>query len=325
MDLIGLKALGAERFLELLGMCERMDARSETAGARGVRAALGALQGAAVALLFYEPSTRTRVSFELAAARLGMHAVRVNPEESSSQKGESLVATCRNLEAMGFEALVIRHQSCEAPHEVAQRVQIPVINAGNGNEEHPTQALIDCVTLRRAFGQRGEEMAGKKVAIIGDIAHSRVARSDVWALGYLGCQVVLAGPAGLMPAGDELGPDAAWCAAHVQVAASRDEALEDADAVIMLRVQQERLEKASGQQYRPETYLRDWGIDEAHQRRAMKPGAFILHPGPVIHGMELSEAVADGARSLILQQVSHAVAVRQAVYRACLGAQEFPN
>lgn len=322
MDLIGLKTLGAERFAALLALCERLDTSSAPAGGRGAPSEAGSLQGAAVALLFCEPSTRTRVSFELAAARLGMHAVRVSPEESSSQKGESLVATCRNLEAMGFEALVIRHQVCAAPHEVAERVQIPVINAGNGNDEHPTQALIDCVTLRRAFGRRGEEMAGKKVAIIGDIAHSRVARSDVWALGYLGCEVILAGPPGLMPAGDELGPDSAWRAGHVRGAASRDEALQDADAVIMLRVQQERLEKASGQQYHPETYLRDWGIDADVQRGAMKPGAFILHPGPVIHGMELSEALADGPQSLILEQVSHAVAVRQAVYLACLGAAQ---
>ncbi len=307
MDLIGLKDLDRQELLDFLDLAESfLDEGGNVVVAERHRAAL---QGQSVALLFFEPSTRTRVSFELAAKRLGAYTVRVGSEESSIQKGESVLETCRNLEAMGLDALVLRHHERQMPFAVRDRVEIPLINAGNGSGEHPSQALIDALTLRRAFRRRGEALEGKRIAIIGDIVHSRVARSDVHALRKLGCEVVLAGPSMLVPARE---PDDAWDA---EVVTRRDEALAGADAVIMLRVQQERIH---GELVDANAYVREWGIDEQVAAEAMTPGAFILHPGPVIRGMELTAAVADGPHSLILEQVGYGVAVRQAVLVKCL-------
>jgi aspartate carbamoyltransferase catalytic subunit len=306
MDLIGLKDLSTQQINQFL---DRAEALLDGAGNHRTPAKYRReLDGVSVALLFFEPSTRTRVSFELAAKQLGAHTVRVGSEESSIQKGESVLDTCRNLEAMGLDALVVRHNERHLPYAVKDRVDIPLINAGNGSGEHPTQALIDALTLRRAFRRRGEQLDGKRVAIIGDIVHSRVARSDVSALRKLGCEVVLAGPSMLVPKdGDEK-----W---NAERATSRDEALADADAVIMLRVQQERIH---GELVDANLYVREWGIDDQVVEECMKPGAFILHPGPVIRGMELTASVADSEQSLILEQVGYGIAVRQAVLLECL-------
>lgn len=307
MDLIGLKELSAPKFRGLLDLAE------DFVGADGrvvtPEKYRDALAGRSVGLLFFEPSTRTRSSFELAVDRLGAYALRVGAEQSSVQKGESVLDTCRNLEAMGVDALVIRHGERHLPFAVKDRVDIPLINAGNGSGEHPTQALIDALTLRRAFARSGETLEGKRVAIIGDIVHSRVARSDVHALTKLGAKVTLAGPSMLVPKE----ADAEW---NADCVTDREEALGDADAVIMLRVQTERIH---GELVDANSYVRDWGIDDQVAAEHMKPGAFILHPGPVIRGMELTASVADSERSLILEQVSYSVAVRQAVLLHCIG------
>jgi aspartate carbamoyltransferase catalytic subunit len=306
MDLLGLKDMSPGTLREFLELAETfIDEDGSVITPAEHRQALAERS---VALLFFEPSTRTRASFELAASKLGAFSVRVGSSESSVQKGESVLDTCRNLEAMGFDALVVRHSERHLPFAVKDRVDIPLINAGNGSGEHPTQALIDAITLQRAFGARGESLEGKCVAIVGDIVHSRVARSGVYALRKLGCRVVLAGPSMLVPkSGDE-----SWDAER---ASSRKEALAEADAVIMLRVQQERIH---GELVDANTYVREWGIDEQVVRDQMKPDAFVLHPGPVIRGMELTAAVADGPQSLILDQVRHSVAVRQAVLLTCM-------
>jgi aspartate carbamoyltransferase catalytic subunit len=306
MDLIGLKDISQQSLTGFLDLGETL--LNEAGDGRTANEYRQALDGLSVALLFFEPSTRTRVSFELAAKKLGADTVGVGSEGSSVQKGESVLDTCRNLEAMGLDALIIRHHERHLPFSVKDRIDIPLINAGNGSGEHPTQALIDALTLRRAFRRQGEVLEGKRIAIIGDIVHSRVARSDVYALRKLGCQVVLAGPSMLVPQES----DDTWDADYAE---SRDDALAEADAVIMLRVQQERIR---GELVDSNHYIREWGIDEQVASEQMKPGAFILHPGPVIRGMELSASVADSQRSLILEQVSYGIAVRQAVLLKCL-------
>lgn len=300
MNLIGIKDLSAQQVRELLALGEEfLDEQGKVVTPEHYR---GALSGQSVALLFFEPSTRTRVSFELAVAKLGGHSVRVGSEGTSIEKGESVLDTCRNLEAIGVDALILRHGERQLPYTVRDHVQIPLINAGNGTGEHPTQALIDALTLYRAFNERGEALEGKRIAIIGDVIHSRVARSNVYALNKLGCEVTLAGPPMMLPkAGDDK-----WDAEFV---GSREEALEGADAVIMLRVQRERIH---GELVDVNTYVRRWGLDEQIVDELMKPDAFILHPGPVIRGVELTAAVADSPRSKILDQVGYGVAVRQA-------------
>ncbi|MFP4596988.1 MAG: aspartate carbamoyltransferase catalytic subunit [Persicimonas sp.] len=309
MDLIGLKDLSAEQLRELVDLSESfVGDEGQVITPEQYR---GALDGRSVALVFFEPSTRTRVSFELAAHKLGAFSVRIGSDESSIKKGETVLDTCRNLEAMGIDGLIVRHNERHLPFAVKDRIQIPFINAGNGSGEHPTQALIDVVTLRRAFRRRGEALEGKRVAIIGDVVHSRVARSDVHALSKLGCKVVLAGPSMMLPKSG----DTAWGA---EVASSRDEALDGADAVIMLRVQQERIH---GELVDTHTYVREWGIDEQVAQEVLGEDTFVLHPGPVIRGMELTATVADSPNSLILEQVGYGAAVRQAVLLKCLQDQ----
>jgi aspartate carbamoyltransferase catalytic subunit len=268
-----------------------------------------ALDGKSVAMLFFEPSTRTRVSFQLAVQRLGGFSVEVGKEQSSVKKGETFLDTCRNLEAMGFDALVMRHNERQLPFAIEDRLDIKIVNAGNGSGEHPTQALLDVFTLQRAIGNDNGSLEGKTVSIIGDIVHSRVARSDVHALNALGAKVVLAGPSKLVPKAS----DASWDAGRAN---TREEALKDADAVIMLRVQSERMH---GELVDENAYIREWGLDEVVVAEQMKPNAVIMHPGPVIRGMELTSSVADGERSLILDQVKNGVAVRQAVLLELLG------
>ncbi|WP_205214994.1 MULTISPECIES: aspartate carbamoyltransferase catalytic subunit [Sphingomonas] len=258
------------------------------------------LAGKVVFNIFYENSTRTAMSFAMAAARLGAQTVTLSVEHSSVKKGETLADTALTLDAMRPDAIVMRHRNNLAPHEVARLVDCPVINAGDGTNEHPTQALLDALTLRQALGA----IAGKTIAIVGDIRHSRVARSNAKLLPRLGATVRLAGPPALLP--DDL-PGGGEIEA----------AIAGADAVMMLRVQRERMDDELGDA--PGEFLSRYGLTE--QRLALaKPDAFVLHPGPMNRGVEIADSVADGPRSLIRRQVANGVAVRMAVLEMLLKA-----
>ena len=259
------------------------------------------LSGKVVANLFFEPSTRTRSSFEIAAAALGAHVLNWTVAGSSASKGESLLDTVRNLAAMGPTVLIVRHPSSGAAELVARAVKCAVINAGDGQHEHPSQGLLDAFTLKRRWGS----LEGKKVAIVGDVLHSRVARSNLYCLHTLGAEVVLCGPATLLPS------EVARLGA--QVTTELDGALAGVDAVMMLRVQRERQTEALFPSERE--YHRRWGLTSA-RAEALKPGALVLHPGPVNRGLELSPEVADGLKSVILEQVENGVAVRKAILEA---------
>ena len=268
------------------------------------------LRGRTVINLFYEASTRTRTSFELAGKRLSADVINISASTSSAVKGETLLDTVKNLEAMQPDVLVIRHPASGAPHFVAARTRAAVINAGDGTHEHPTQALLDAFTIRRAKGK----IEGLTVAICGDVLHSRVARSNVHLLRTMGATVRFAGPRTLMP------PEAAALGAEVH---DRIEpALEGADVVMMLRVQNERM---SGT-FLPSTreYSRTFGLNAARLALA-KPDAIVMHPGPMNRGVEIDPAIADGGRSVILDQVEAGVAVRMAVlWRLAAESHEGP-
>jgi len=260
------------------------------------------LRGKVVANLFFEDSTRTRTSFHMAARGLGAGVLNWSPSGSSTSKGETLLDTARNIEATGPVAIVMRHKSSGAPHLVAKHVRCAVINAGDGTHEHPSQALLDAFTLRQRWGS----LEGRTVLIVGDILHSRVARSNLWCLKALGARVVFCGPPTLLPTGlESLG---------AEVTSNLDAALPQADAVMCLRLQLERM----GEAFLPSTreYSRLFGLNAAREER-MKPGALVMHPGPINRGLELAPSVADGPRSVILEQVSNGVAVRRAILEVC--------
>jgi aspartate carbamoyltransferase catalytic subunit len=265
-----------------------------------------ALRGKTVVNLFYEASTRTRASFEVAQKVLSADSLSIAASTSSAQKGESLLDTARNLEAMNPDMIVIRHASSGAPHFLARHCRSAIVNAGDGAHEHPTQALLDALTLRQKKGR----LKGLRVAIVGDILHSRVARSNVWLLAKMGASVVLCAPPTLMAPGFE---------PLARVTHRLDEALEGADAVMMLRLQ---LERMSGG-YFPTTreYHLHFGLTESRVRRAKKD-VLILHPGPMNRGVEIASEVADGPYSVILDQVTNGVAVRMAVLYLLLGGGE---
>jgi aspartate carbamoyltransferase catalytic subunit len=265
-----------------------------------------ALRGKTVVNLFYEASTRTRASFEIAQKVLSADSLSIAASTSSAQKGETLLDTARNLEAMNPDMIVIRHASSGAPHFLARHCRSAIVNAGDGAHEHPTQALLDALTLR----QRKGRLKGLRVAIVGDVMHSRVARSNVWLLGKMGASVVLCAPPTLMPPGIET---------LARVTHRIEEALEGADAVMMLRLQ---LERMSGG-YFPTTreYHLRFGLTEERVRRARKD-VVILHPGPMNRGVEIASEVADGPYSVILDQVTNGVAVRMAVLYLLLGGGE---
>ena len=256
------------------------------------------LRGKTVVNFFVEPSTRTRSSFEIAEKRLSADSLNFSTSTSSLVKGETLVDTARNLEAMAPDFIVIRHSEPGAPHLLARICRSSVINAGDGAHEHPTQALLDAYTIRQHKGR----LAGLRVAIIGDIAHSRVVRSNIHLLRKMGAEVVTAGPATLLPLGlDRLG---------VRVTTSMDEALEGMDVVMMLRVQLERQKRGFFPSIRE--YFQQFGLTAERLKRA-KPDAIVMHPGPINRGVELASEVADGPASVILEQVTNGVAVRMAV------------
>lgn len=266
-----------------------------------------ALAGRTVCTLFFEPSTRTRSSFQLAAKRLGADTLNFNVATSSSSKGETAMDTMRNLEAMGVDCFVVRHAENGAVAALAAgaRPHTRFINAGDGRSNHPTQGLLDMLTLRQ---RKGADFSRLKVLIAGDVKHSRVARSDLHALRALGAgEIRVCGPASLLPDDDTL----RGCLATQDF----DAALDGVDAVMMLRLQRERMEE--GLVPSLEQYFRDYGLTPERLRRA-KPDAIVMHPGPMNRGVEISDAVADGPQSVILDQVSNGVAVRMAVMRALL-------
>lgn len=296
-DFLAIEGLAPSDLRALLDRAERL-----LPAAVGDAAAEERLRGRVVANIFFEDSTRTRVSFEIAAKRLGASVVNLGASGSSASKGETLVDTARNIEAMGVDAVVVRTSISGGAALVARHLACPVINAGDGRHEHPTQALLDTLALRLRLG----ELAGKRVAIVGDIANSRVARSTTHALVALGAQVVVVGPPALVPVGFE---QIARGAGSIVITHDLDSIIGEVDAIMMLRVQMERA-AASG--IAPD-FRSAYGLTVARRQRLRK-GAPILHPGPVNRGVEIDDAVADDVGdSLILAQVSCGVAARMAV------------
>jgi aspartate carbamoyltransferase catalytic subunit len=257
------------------------------------------LRGKSVVNLFFEASTRTRSSFEIAAKVLSADALNWTSASSSVTKGETLIDTARNLEAMRPDVLVIRHSASGAPRLVADHVACAVVSAGDGAHEHPSQGLLDCFTVRERLGT----LEGKTLAIVGDVSHSRVARSDLHGFTKLGTRVRLCGPPTMLP----LGVEQLGCTVHHDLRS----AVEGVDAVVMLRIQHERI----GDPLIPGTreYSKLWGLNSKKAAEWLKPGALILHPGPINRGVELAPEVADGPFSVILDQVQNGVAVRMAI------------
>ncbi len=289
----------------LAALLDRAQAFAE--GSDDAAATRRRLAGVAVCTLFFEASTRTRLSFQLAAQRLGADVLGFDASTSSTTKGETGLDTLRTIEAMGVRGFIVRHAGDGAVDAMAAAAApgTALLNAGAGRRSHPTQGLLDMLTLRQ---HKGADFGALKVAIVGDIKHSRVARSDLQALRTLGIGEVRAcGPASLLPGDGTLD--------GVRVAASLDEALDGVDAVFMLRLQRERMEE--GLVPSLEGYHRDWGLTEARLARA-KPDAIVLHPGPMNRGVEIDDAVADGPQAVILRQVGNGVAVRMAVLEALL-------
>ena len=256
------------------------------------------LRGKTAAILFYEPSTRTRLSFELAAKRLSADTLNITLASSSILKGEGLIDTGRNLEAMNVDYIILRHPSSGAAELLASHVQAHVVNAGDGSHEHPTQGLLDIFTIK----QYKKKVQGLKVAIVGDILHSRVARSNIWGLKKLGCRVTVCGPATLLP----------WELRQLDIGVTQDlqEALEDADVVNVLRIQRERQDENLFPSL--SEYFKMYGITEEKLSWA-KRDCIVLHPGPMNRGVEIASEVADGPRAVILEQVTNGIAVRMAV------------
>lgn len=270
--------------------------------ARTRRGKLATLRGVTIVTLFYEQSTRTRASFEVAAKLLGADVVNLTASGSSVEKGESLVDTVRTLEAIGADLLVMRHPSSGAPYLAARHTRAGVINAGDGMHAHPTQALLDFFTMQERLG----DMAGRKVTIIGDVLHSRVARSNVWTLLAAGCEVVLCGPPTLLPRTLSSWSEAGGCAVTPNI----QQALAGADVVMALRMQRERQDRGLVPSTR--SYIRDYQLNAARLSLA-RPGALVMHPGPVNEGVEIAPDIAHGLSSIIEDQVANGVAVRMAI------------
>lgn len=295
-SLLGIEQLQPDEITRVLNLARRMQGTRPRPLLRNRR----------IALLFYEPSTRTRVSFEFAAKALGAMTTLVQATASSIEKGESLVDTGLTLRATGADAIVIRHPSSGAPHLLARHLDIPVINAGDGLHEHPTQALLDAYTILR----HKKQLRGLKVAIVGDIYHSRVARSNIHLLSKSGAELTLCGPPGLLPeVAATLGP-------RVRVTRHIEEALRGADVVMVLRVQKERL---AGLPLQMDEYIAGYQVTPERLRLA-KRDAILMHPGPMIRGVELAGDLADSPASVITEQVANGVSVRMAVLVTVLGA-----
>ena len=274
---------------------------------------LPALRGRTVVNLFFEDSTRTRISFEAAAKRLSADVINFSAKGSSLSKGESLKDTALTLEAMGADAVVVRHGASGAPHRLAHSgwVRSSVVNAGDGTHEHPTQALLDAFTMWRHLAKNGGSLDGRRVAIVGDVLHSRVARSNALLLRTLGAEVTLVAPPTLFPVGVEGWP--------VETSYDLDAVLPKADVVMMLRVQRERMNASFFPTARE--YSRRYGLDGKRMRQ-LQDHTIVMHPGPMVRGMEITADVADSDRSVIVEQVTNGVAVRMAVLYLLLGGNE---
>lgn len=308
---------------EIEVIIETADAMKEILGREVPR--VPALRGRTIVTLFYESSTRTRASFELAGKALGADVINVAAGGSSVDKGESLLDTVRTLEAIGADLLVMRHPSSGAPYLASRFTRAGVVNGGDGQHAHPTQALLDLYTMRSHIGDPaaapGQALRGKRVVIVGDIAHSRVARSNLWALAAVGADVVLCGPPTLLPYGMRPGrprseePDAL---PPVEVSVTLDEAIESADVVMALRLQKERM--SGGLLPSLREYATLYQVNEERLARA-KPGALVMHPGPMNEGVEISPAVARSLQSVIEEQVTNGVAIRMAVLYLLAGGR----
>ena len=292
-DLLGLEDLNRKEIELILSTAESF----KEVSSRAIKK-VPVLRGKTVVNLFYEPSTRTRVSFEIAAKRLSADVINISTETSSIKKGETLIDTGKNIQALNADIIVVRHNFSGAAKMLARHVGISVVNAGDGWHEHPTQALLDIFTLKEKLNK----IEGLNISIVGDIAHSRVARSNIWGLTKLGAKVIVCAPKMLIPPGIEK------MGAHITY--DIDEALRKADAVNVLRMQFERDEEAVF----PEQleYFKDFGITRERLKKAKK-NIIVMHPGPLNRGIELSSEVADGKNSVILEQVTNGIAVRMAV------------
>jgi aspartate carbamoyltransferase catalytic subunit len=298
-DLVGIEPLTPEEITLLLDTAESM----RSIGQRPIKK-VPALRGRMVVNLFFEASTRTRFSFETAEKWLSADSLNFSAKGSSVEKGESLLDTARNLQAMSPDLIVIRHSSPGVPQFLARHLKAGVVNAGDGAHEHPTQALLDALTIRERFGR----LEGLNVSMVGDIAHSRVVRSNIWLLKKMGATVTVCGPPTLLPPRiDAMG---------IRATTDFDAALEGADVVMMLRMQLERQGKSLFPSVRE--YFRSYGLDKKRLARANKD-AIVMHPGPMNRGVEIASDVADSGRSVILEQVANGVAVRMAVLYLLLG------
>ena len=296
-DLLGIRELELREIETILDTA----AAFKTVGSRDIKK-VPSLRGKTMVNFFVEPSTRTRTSFELAAFRLSADVVNISATTSSLQKGETLKDTALNLQALYADIIVLRHSSAGAPKFLAERLDSSIVNAGDGAHEHPTQALLDVFTIRERLGK----VDGLKIAIVGDILFSRVARSDIWALKKLGAEVTLVGPSTLVPRSfEQMG---------VKVARHIDEILDSADVISLLRIQHERQRK----EYFPSLneYIRFFGLTKARAAR-LRPGCLVMHPGPINRGVEIDSEIADGPQSVILDQVTNGLAVRMAVLYLC--------
>ena len=295
-SLLGIEPLDRETIVSLLKLAGRMNPRKPR----------NLLRGKHIVLLFYEASTRTRVSFELAAHTLGATTHLVQATASSIEKGETLIDTGLTLRQIGADLIVIRHPSSGAPHLLARHLDIPIINAGDGMHEHPSQALLDAFSILR----HKKTLKGIRVAVIGDIYHSRVARSDIHLLSKFGADITLCGPVDLVP------DIATTLAPKLKLTRNLPDAVKDCEVIMLLRVQKERF---AGRAFSTDDYVAQFQVTPDLLRLA-RPDALVMHPGPMIRGMELTDAVADGAQSLVLQQVANGVPIRMAILARALGA-----
>jgi aspartate carbamoyltransferase catalytic subunit len=294
-SLLGTDQLSPEQINSYLVLARRMDPRKPPSLLRGKR----------VVLLFYEASTRTRTSFEFAAKALGATTTLITATSSSIEKGESLIDTGRTVSALGADLIVMRHPNSGAPYLLVRYAPVPVINAGDGLHQHPSQALLDALTI----SNHKKGFRGLRVVIVGDVFHSRVARSNAHLLSRMGAEVIFCGPPDLVP------DVSATIAPGVTACHNLDAALQRADVVMSLRVQQERL---AGKQISVQDYIERYQIG-ARRMKLAKPDAILLHPGPIIRGMELTSEVADGPQSLVLEQVANGVKMRMAILATAFG------
>jgi aspartate carbamoyltransferase catalytic subunit len=298
--LIGIEELSADEINIILGTAASFKQTMQRSNKK-----LPTLRGRSIVNFFMEPSTRTRMAFEVAAGNLSADVITITGNASSLVKGETIRDTAANIKALNADMIIMRHSSAGAPKYLSRVVDLPIINAGDGAHEHPTQALLDCYTLRENL----DDLKGRKVTILGDILFSRVARSNIWALKKLGAKVTVAGPSTLVPK--------EFTQFGIEVCHDLRKALEDADAVMLLRIQHERQNATHFPSIGE--YTRMFGLNK-ERASWLKPDAIIMHPGPINRGVEIDSQLADSDRSVILQQVTNGIAVRMAVIYLCMNA-----